>query len=183
MNILSLKFCLSLIFVVSLIPVGIILDKRRTFKRALRTSVAMGDYDPDEDKYDIQFRKKDRRYRISEKIEKPKYKAVVMYVGDVSYSTYGERLAMEKRIVNFIENWINYNYGAKNVEHRYFVHNYDSYEVSKEDFYMSEDGYIVFTKAYHLKRGYCCQSGCLHCPWDFGKNKSNNKNSNLKTGK
>ena len=33
-----------------------------------------------------------------------------------------------------------------------------------EDYYM--DGpYLVFTEAYHLKRGYCCNSGCRHCPW------------------
>ena len=32
------------------------------------------------------------------------------------------------------------------------------------DYYM--DGpYLVFTEAYHRKRGYCCQSGCRHCPW------------------
>jgi hypothetical protein len=36
--------------------------------------------------------------------------------------------------------------------------------VEGEDFYM--DGpYLVFTEAYHLKRGYCCNSGCRHCPW------------------
>ena len=32
------------------------------------------------------------------------------------------------------------------------------------DYYM--DGpYMVFTAAYHLKRGYCCGSGCRHCPY------------------
>lgn len=37
-----------------------------------------------------------------------------------------------------------------------------------EDFYF--DGpYLVFTAAYHLKRGYCCQSGCRHCPYGFRK--------------
>ncbi|NEQ48853.1 MAG: hypothetical protein F6K11_01800 [Leptolyngbya sp. SIO3F4] len=41
-----------------------------------------------------------------------------------------------------------------------------------EDFYYSPDGYIVFTEAYHLKRGYCCQSGCLHCPYGFRKKKN-----------
>ncbi len=25
---------------------------------------------------------------------------------------------------------------------------------------------MVFTESYHLKRGYCCGSGCLHCPFD-----------------
>ena len=34
-----------------------------------------------------------------------------------------------------------------------------------EDFYW--DGpYLVFTAAYHLRRGYCCNSGCRHCPYD-----------------
>jgi hypothetical protein len=33
-----------------------------------------------------------------------------------------------------------------------------------EDYYL-EDGYLVFTEAYQLKRGYCCGSGCRHCPW------------------
>ncbi|MCC7232854.1 MAG: hypothetical protein IT242_07925 [Bacteroidia bacterium] len=35
----------------------------------------------------------------------------------------------------------------------------------KEDYYISPEGYIIFTEKYHLKRGYCCQSGCRHCPW------------------
>ena len=35
----------------------------------------------------------------------------------------------------------------------------------KEDYYLSEEGFIVFTEKYHLKRGYCCQSNCRHCPW------------------
>lgn len=33
------------------------------------------------------------------------------------------------------------------------------------DYYFSEEGYLVFTEQYHLKRGYCCQSGCRHCPY------------------
>lgn len=32
------------------------------------------------------------------------------------------------------------------------------------DAYM--DGpYLVFTAQYHLRRGYCCNSGCRHCPY------------------
>jgi len=38
-----------------------------------------------------------------------------------------------------------------------------------EDFYYSEDGYIIFKESYHLKRGYCCLSGCKHCPYGFDK--------------
>jgi hypothetical protein len=33
-----------------------------------------------------------------------------------------------------------------------------------EDYYM-EGSILVFTAAYHLKRGYCCESGCRHCPY------------------
>lgn len=33
-----------------------------------------------------------------------------------------------------------------------------------EDFYY-EGPYLVFTAAYHLKRGYCCNSDCRHCPY------------------
>jgi hypothetical protein len=33
-----------------------------------------------------------------------------------------------------------------------------------EDYYY-EGPYLVFTAAYHLKRGSCCGSGCRHCPW------------------
>ncbi len=28
-------------------------------------------------------------------------------------------------------------------------------------------GYSVFTAAYHLERGFCCESGCRHCPYGF----------------
>lgn len=37
------------------------------------------------------------------------------------------------------------------------------------DYYINEDGNFVFTKDYHLKRGYCCKNKCLHCPWGYGK--------------
>ncbi len=34
-----------------------------------------------------------------------------------------------------------------------------------EDYYVNDNGLLVFTAAYHLKRGSCCGSGCLHCPY------------------
>jgi hypothetical protein len=33
------------------------------------------------------------------------------------------------------------------------------------DWYV-ENGLLVYTAAYHLKRGSCCGSGCRHCPYD-----------------
>jgi hypothetical protein len=36
--------------------------------------------------------------------------------------------------------------------------------VEGEDYYL-ENGLLVFTAAYHLKRGYCCHNNCRHCPY------------------
>ena len=38
--------------------------------------------------------------------------------------------------------------------------------LSPEDYYF-EGSLMVFTAAYHRKRGYCCHSGCRHCPYGF----------------
>ena len=32
------------------------------------------------------------------------------------------------------------------------------------DYYL-ENGLLVFTARFLLKRGYCCESGCRHCPY------------------
>ena len=42
-------------------------------------------------------------------------------------------------------------------------------KVQGEDYYLSEEGFFIFTEEYHLKRGHCCQSGCKHCPFGFDK--------------
>ena len=42
-------------------------------------------------------------------------------------------------------------------------------ELDPEDYYKTEEGYIVFTEKYHIKRGHCCKSGCKHCPYGYDK--------------
>lgn len=116
-------------------PTGIILDKKRTFKRAFKTSIGMKKYDPQGEKYRIEIQRRDRRYKLPQREENPKYKAVVFYIGDISYSTYGERLELEKRLLNFVHHWLDYNYGKNNVEHRFFVHDVEAYEVNANEFY------------------------------------------------
>jgi Family of unknown function (DUF5522) len=34
------------------------------------------------------------------------------------------------------------------------------------DYYV-EKGFVVFTAHYLRNRGYCCESGCRHCPYGF----------------
>lgn len=38
--------------------------------------------------------------------------------------------------------------------------------IEGEDFYI-ENGNWVFTAKFLLRRGYCCRSGCRHCPYGF----------------
>lgn len=37
------------------------------------------------------------------------------------------------------------------------------------EYYINDVGNWVFTAYYHLKKGYCCTNGCLHCPYGFKK--------------
>jgi Family of unknown function (DUF5522) len=31
--------------------------------------------------------------------------------------------------------------------------------------YYTENGFFVFTAWHHLRKGYCCNNGCRHCPY------------------
>ncbi len=35
--------------------------------------------------------------------------------------------------------------------------------------YYFEGPYMVFTAQYLKRRGYCCKSGCRHCPYGYRK--------------
>jgi hypothetical protein len=39
--------------------------------------------------------------------------------------------------------------------------------LSDDEYYLDPNGFMVFTAAYHLKRGYCCKNACRHCPYGF----------------
>ncbi len=40
--------------------------------------------------------------------------------------------------------------------------------VEGKDFYF-EDGLMVLTRSFLLDRGYCCESGCRHCPYGYAE--------------
>jgi len=42
-------------------------------------------------------------------------------------------------------------------------------ELNPDEYYVSPEGYIIFTETYLLKRGYCCKNGCKHCPYGYNK--------------
>jgi hypothetical protein len=38
--------------------------------------------------------------------------------------------------------------------------------MTNNDYYINENGMRVFTEEYHLRRGWCCGSGCVSCPYE-----------------
>ncbi|MEI8193817.1 MAG: DUF5522 domain-containing protein [Flavobacteriia bacterium] len=40
-------------------------------------------------------------------------------------------------------------------------------KLASDDYYISEEGFIVYTENYHQKRGYCCKNNCKHCPYGY----------------
>lgn len=42
----------------------------------------------------------------------------------------------------------------------------DNNKVPPEPDWYFENGLLVFTAPHHLKRGFCCGSGCRHCPYE-----------------
>ncbi len=42
--------------------------------------------------------------------------------------------------------------------------------IEGDDYYL-ENGLMVFTEGFLRRRGYCCESGCRHCPWGFKVNR------------
>ena len=50
------------------------------------------------------------------------------------------------------------------------------------DYYLNAAGLVVFTRSYHLKRGYCCGNGCINCPYNH-VNVSEKKKNARRAGK
>lgn len=45
------------------------------------------------------------------------------------------------------------------------IPSFASAQKENEDFYYAPGGWMVMTAKFHQKRGYCCGSGCRHCPY------------------
>ena len=46
--------------------------------------------------------------------------------------------------------------------------------IAGED-YVIENGNVVFTSTYHIKRSFCCGNGCKNCPFEPKNIKNNTK--------
>ena len=46
--------------------------------------------------------------------------------------------------------------------------------IENQDFYI-KNGMVIFTASFLLRRGFCCNNGCLNCPYNKQKEKTKEK--------
>ncbi|MBI2933808.1 MAG: DUF444 family protein [Planctomycetes bacterium] len=120
---------------------------KRTYKEALKRSLAMGAYDP-ENPVIVPVRE-DRRYRSWKPKEVPQNNAVIIYMMDVSGSMGDEQKEIVRIEAFWIDTWLRSQY--KKIETRYIVHDAAAKEVDRETFYhIKESGGTKISSAYQL---------------------------------
>jgi uncharacterized sporulation protein YeaH/YhbH (DUF444 family) len=120
---------------------------KRTFKQALRRSLAMGIYDA-KDPIIIPTRE-DRRYRSFRIKNEPETNAVIIYMMDVSGSMGDEQKEIVRIESFWIDTWLQAQY--KGVETRYVIHDAMAKEVDRDTFFHTrESGGTMISSAYKL---------------------------------
>ncbi len=109
-----------------------LLLKRRTFKQALKRSIASGEFEPGIVPFPT---RRDRRYRGIKMIEEAQFNAVLIFMRDISGSM-DEKVRDLISIVCFMtEVWLRGNY--KQLETAYLVHDSEAGEVKDQDEFLS----------------------------------------------
>jgi hypothetical protein len=120
---------------------------KRTWRRALRRTMAGGEYLPE--RPIVVPIKDDRRYRSSRIKEEPRSAAVVVYMMDVSGSMGKEQKEIVRAEAFWIDTWIRHNYD--DVETRFIVHDATAREVDRDTFFRTrESGGTLISSAYKL---------------------------------
>jgi uncharacterized sporulation protein YeaH/YhbH (DUF444 family) len=108
-----------------------LLHKKRTFKAALKRSLAEATYNPSEPM--IIPMRDDKRYRSWEVISKPKNNAVIIYMMDVSGSMGDDEREVVRYLCALCEFWLSWNYDG--LETAYIIHNGEASRVSRDEFF------------------------------------------------
>src|SRR5207245_2303836 len=122
---------------------------KRTYKQALKRSIASGTYNPLVPL--IVPVREDKRYRSWRVTELPQSNAVVIYMMDVSGSMGDEQKEIVRIESFWIDTWLRANY--KGLETRYIIHDAVAREVDRETFFHTrESGGTMISSAYKLCR-------------------------------
>ncbi len=120
---------------------------KRTYKQALKRSIAMGHYDPKNPV--ILPTKEDMRYRSWSTVKSPQSNAVVIYMMDVSGSMGDEQKEIVRIESFWINAWLKSQY--EGIVTRYIVHDATAREVDEHTFFHTrESGGTMISSAYKL---------------------------------
>lgn len=120
---------------------------KRTFKQALKRSVAAGTFDP-KNPIIVPIRD-DRRYRHFVVEKEPRSACVVLYMMDVSGSMGREQKEIVRSEVFWIDTWLRHHY--EGFEARFIIHDAAAREVDRDTFFRTrESGGTLISTAYKL---------------------------------
>lgn len=120
---------------------------KRTYRKALRRQIMSGTYDPRRPLI-IPVRE-DRVYRTWKEIVKPKSRALIVYMLDVSGSMGNEQKEIVRLESFWVDMWIRSQY--QGVDVRYIIHDAVAREVDRETFFHTrESGGTIISSAYKL---------------------------------
>ncbi len=132
---------------------------RRTYREALKRTIAVGGYTPD--KPVIVPIPDDKRYRSWRTQAEPVANAVIIYMMDVSGSMGDEQKEIVRIESFWIDTWLQKQY--KGLESRYIIHDAVAREVDRDTFFHTrESGGTMISSAYKL----CSQLIDDHFPPD-----------------
>ncbi len=124
-------------------------DHKRTFREALRRSIAEGTYD-EEDPVIVPI-KEDFRYRSPRLKPKPKTNAVIFYIIDVSGSMGDLEKSLARNTAFWADAWIDRQYHG--AEKCYIIHDVNAKVVDRETFFTTkESGGTAISSAYQLAK-------------------------------
>ena len=120
---------------------------KRTFKQALRRTIAQGAYDASNPV--VVPNRQDKRYRAWKRVVEPRANAVIIYMMDVSGSMGDEQKEIVRIESFWIDTWLRSQY--KGIESRYIIHDAMAKEVDRETFFHTrESGGTMISSAYKL---------------------------------
>jgi uncharacterized protein len=120
---------------------------KRTFVRALRRQIAMGQYNPDNPT--IVPVRADRRYKSWQITHVPESNAVIFYMMDVSGSMGDEQKELVRTTAFWIDTWLRSQFHT--IDSRYITHDAAAREVDQETFYKTrESGGTAISSAFRL---------------------------------
>ncbi len=120
---------------------------KRTFKAALKRSIAQSTYNLD--KPIVVPNRADKRYRTWKEIVEPQANAVIIYMMDVSGSMGDEQKEIVRIESFWLDTWLRSQY--KGIESRYIIHDAMAREVDRETFFHTrESGGTMISSAYKL---------------------------------